>query len=133
MADTLKLELVSPERLLLSEQVEMVLVPGAEGVFGVLPRHAPLISTLKPGFVQVYTGGVVTQSFFVTGGFAEVTPVSCTVLVDEAIPQTTLTREFAAGRLSEAKARIAQAATEDDRRLAAVALVNAEAMVQAAA
>ncbi|MHB1205493.1 MAG: F0F1 ATP synthase subunit epsilon, partial [Rhodospirillaceae bacterium] len=51
MADTLKLELVSPEHLLLSEQVEMVLVPGTEGEFGVLPLHAPTLSTLKPGFV----------------------------------------------------------------------------------
>lgn len=133
MADTLKLELVSPERLLLSEQVEMVLVPGAEGVFGVLPLHAPTISTLKPGFVQVYKGGVVVDSYFVTGGFAEVTPTTCTVLVDEAIPQASLTRELAAQRVAEAKARLDAAANDDDRRLAQVALVNAEAMVQAAA
>ena len=53
MADTIKLELVSPERLLLSEQVEMVMVPGAEGVFGVLPRHAPTISTSSPASCQV--------------------------------------------------------------------------------
>ncbi len=133
MADTLKLELVSPERLLLSEQVEMVIVPGAEGVFGVLPLHAPTLSTLKPGFVQVYKGGAVADSFFVTGGFAEVTPASCTVLVDEAIPQATLTRDYAAQRLAAAKARLDQAANDDDRRLAAAALANAEAMVQAAA
>lgn len=133
MADTLKLELVSPERLLLSEQVEMVIVPGAEGVFGVLPLHAPTLSTLKPGFVEVYKGGKVAESFFVTGGFAEVTPVSCTVLVDEAIPQATLTRDYAAQRLAAAKARLDQAANDDDRRLAAVAVTSAEAMVQAAA
>ncbi|MCC6913879.1 MAG: ATP synthase F1 subunit epsilon [Rhodospirillaceae bacterium] len=134
MADTtLKLELVSPERLLLSEQVEMVIVPGAEGVFGVLPLHAPTLSTLKPGFVQVYKGGQVAESFFVTGGFAEVTPSSCTVLVDEAIPQATLTRDYAAQRLAAAKTRLDQAANDDDRRLAAVAVASAEAMVQAAA
>lgn len=133
MADTLKLELVSPERLLLSEQVEMVLVPGAEGVFGVLPLHAPTISTLKPGFVQVYKGGVVAESFFVTGGFAEVTPTTCTILVDEAVPQEKLTRDYAAQRLAEAKARFDQAANDDDRRMAQAAIANAEAMVQAAA
>jgi F-type H+-transporting ATPase subunit epsilon len=133
MADTIKLELVSPERLLLSEQVEMVMVPGAEGVFGVLPLHAPTLSTLKPGFVQVYKGGAVADSFFVTGGFAEVTPTTVTVLVDEAIPQASLTREFAAQRLAAAKARLDQAANDDDRRIAQVAVTSAEAMVQAAA
>jgi F-type H+-transporting ATPase subunit epsilon len=133
MADTIKLELVSPERLLLSEQVEMVMVPGAEGVFGVLPLHAPTISTLKPGFVQVYKGGVAAESFFVTGGFAEVTATTVTILVDEAIPQDTLTRDYAAQRVAAAKARLDQAANDDDRRLAQAALVNAEAMVQAAA
>jgi F-type H+-transporting ATPase subunit epsilon len=133
MADTIKLELVSPERLLLSEQVEMVIVPGTEGVFGVLPLHAPTISTLKPGFVEVYKGGKVAESFFVTGGFAEVTPTTVTVLVDEAIPQGTLTRDFAAQRLAAAKARLDQAANDDDRRIAQAEMVNAEAMVAAAA
>jgi len=131
MADTLKLELVSPERLLLSEQVEMVIVPGAEGVFGVLPLHAPTLSTLRPGFVDVYKGGVIADRFFVTGGFAEVTPSSCTVLVDEAIPQATLTREFAAERVASAKARLDQASGEDELRIARVQFAAAEAMAQA--
>ena len=96
MAATLKLELVSPERLLVSEQVEMVLVPGTEGVFGVLPLHAPTLSTLKPGFVDIYQAGAVVQRFFVSGGFVEVTRERCTVLVDEAIPQATLTAAYAA-------------------------------------
>lgn len=87
-----------------------------KGVFGVLPLHAPTLSTLKPGFVQVYKGGQVAESFFVTGGFAEVTPSSCTVLVDEAIPQATLTRDYAAQRLAAAKTRLDQAANDDDRR-----------------
>ena len=133
MAETIKFELVSPERLLLSEQVEMVIVPGAEGVFGVLPKHAPTLSTLKPGFVQVYKDGKVTESFFVTGGFAEVTPVTVTVLVDEAIPQGNLTREYAAQRLADAKSKLDYAANDDDRRLAQAALAKAEAMVGAAA
>jgi F-type H+-transporting ATPase subunit epsilon len=133
MAETIKLELVSPERLLLSEQVEMVIVPGAEGVFGVLPLHAPTLSTLKPGFVEVHKGDAAAESFFVTGGFAEVTPASVTVLVDEAIPRGTLTREYAAQRLADAKARLDAAANDDDRRIAAAAVTNAEAMVQAAA
>ncbi len=131
MADTLKLELVSPERLLLSEQVEMVLVPGTEGVFGVLPLHAPTLSTLKPGFVDVYQGNAVKERFFVTGGFAEVTPTSCTVLVDEAIPQSNLTAAYTAERMAKAKALLDQATGEEDRKKALAALDAAEFLAQA--
>ena len=83
-ADKVEFELVSPERLLLSQQVDMVVVPGAEGDFGVLPRHAPLISTLRPGVIRVFEGREVKERIFVAGGFAEVTPERCTVLAEEA-------------------------------------------------
>jgi len=104
MADTLKLELVSPESLLLSEQVEMVLVPGSEGEFGVLPLHAPTLSTLKPGFVDVYKAGAVVQRFFVSGGFVEVTPSTCTVLVDAATPESVLSQAYYNRRMLEIQA-----------------------------
>ncbi len=133
MADTLKFELVSPERLLLSEQVEMVLVPGTEGVFGVLPLHMALLSTLKPGFVEVYQAGAVRERFFVTGGFAEVTPSSCTVLVDDAVPQAQLTQAYAAERLSKAKALIERATTEEELKKARVAMAAAEFLTQSGA
>ncbi len=87
MADeTTLFELVSPERLLLSRQVGMVVVPGSEGLFGVLPRHAPLISTLVPGVIDVYEQGAVTDRIFIAGGFAEVTEDRCTVLAEAAVP-----------------------------------------------
>src|SRR3954454_16222055 len=86
MAETIEFELVSPERLLLSEPVEMVVVPGSEGNFGVLPRHAPFITTLRPGIIEVYGGGVGKDRGFSSGGCAEVTPQRCTVLADEAMP-----------------------------------------------
>ena len=86
MAETTQCELVSPERLVLSQAVEMVVVPGSEGYFGVLPRHAPLISTLSPGVIDIHEGGSVTQRIFVAGGFAEVTGERCTVLAEEAMP-----------------------------------------------
>jgi len=85
-ADKVAFELVSPERLLKSEQVDMVVVPGAEGDFGVLPRHAPLISTLRPGVIRIFEGRDVKERIFVAGGFAEVTPERCTVLAEDAIP-----------------------------------------------
>ncbi len=84
MAETTQFELVSPERLVLSRDVEMVVVPGSEGYFGVLPRHAPMISTLAPGVIDIHEGGSVVQRIFVGGGFAEVTETRCTVLAEDA-------------------------------------------------
>jgi len=84
MAETTQFELVSPEKLLYSEAAEMVVVPGTEGYFGVLPRHAPMISTLEPGVIDIHQNGSVTERIFVAGGFAEVTETRCTVLAEEA-------------------------------------------------
>ena len=85
MADKLQFELVSPERLILSEPVDMVVVPGSEGNFGVLAGHSLLISTVRPGVIDVYEGTTITERIFVAGGFAEVTADRCTVLADEAV------------------------------------------------
>jgi F-type H+-transporting ATPase subunit epsilon len=85
MAERLIFELVSPERLLVSEEVDMVIVPGSEGTFGVLKGHSLLISTLRPGVIDIYEGQAVTDRIFVAGGFAEVTPARCVVLADEAV------------------------------------------------
>jgi F-type H+-transporting ATPase subunit epsilon len=92
MADKLQFELVSPEKLLLSESVGMVVVPGTEGNFGVLPGHALFISTVRPGVIDVYEDKTITERIFVAGGFAEVTPERCTVLADEAVPLASLDR-----------------------------------------
>ena len=86
MADTTLFELVSPEKLVMSKDVSMVVVPGAEGLFGVLPRHTSMLSTLAPGVIKVYDGDSVTDSLFVVNGFAEVTEERCTVLAEEVIP-----------------------------------------------
>ena len=90
MAERLIFELVSPERILVSEEVDMVIVPGSEGNFGVLKGHSLLISTLRPGVIDVYEGQAVTDRIFVAGGFAEVTPERCTVLADEAVAVSSL-------------------------------------------
>ena len=80
------LEIVSPEKLLLSRPVEMVVIPAAEGEMGVLPQHAPMIVLLQAGVIRLYEGGRVTESLQVSGGFAEVTPTRVTVLADDATP-----------------------------------------------
>lgn len=85
-------ELVTPEQLLVSRDVDMVVVPGTEGNFGVLPGHSPLISTIRPGTIDIYEGNAVAERIFVAGGLAEVTPERCTVLADEALPPDSLDR-----------------------------------------
>lgn len=84
MADKVNFELVSPERLLMATRADMVVVPGAEGEFGVMAGHAPFISTIRAGVISVHDGGQVTR-LFVRGGFADVTPQSLTVLAEEAV------------------------------------------------
>jgi F-type H+-transporting ATPase subunit epsilon len=101
-----KFELVSPEKLLVSEEVDMVVVPGTEGYFGVLPGHAPLISSLRPGTIDVYNGKVIAEQIFVAGGFAEVTNMRCTVLADEAIRVVALDRAAVEGDLVDLKAKL---------------------------
>ena len=125
MADRVQFELVSPERLILSEMVEMVVVPGTEGNFGVLPGHAPLISTIRPGTIEVYEGRTVTQRFFVVGGIAEVTPERCTVLADEAMVPEALDRavleaelQTVQGNLPSLRDQVARATGTERERLA---------------
>jgi F-type H+-transporting ATPase subunit epsilon len=92
--------LVMPEREVLATEADMVVVPGSEGDFGVLHGHAPLISTVRPGVLEVLQGNKVEQRFIVVGGFAEVTPERCTVLADEAVPFDEVTAEHLAERLA---------------------------------
>ncbi len=84
MADTLHFSLVSPERELFAGEVTQVDAPGVEGEFGVLPKHAPFMTVLKPGVVRIYEAGQVIP-VFVRGGFADVTPAGFTILAEEAI------------------------------------------------
>jgi F-type H+-transporting ATPase subunit epsilon len=83
-AGKVSFELVAPERVLARDEVDMVVIPGAEGDFGVLPEHAPLLSLLRPGVISIYEADKVTGRIFVAGGFAEVNPVGCTVLAEQA-------------------------------------------------
>jgi F-type H+-transporting ATPase subunit epsilon len=88
----IQFELVTPEELLVSQDVDMVVIPGTEGNFGVLPGHSPLISAIRPGIIDIYEGNQIAERIFVVGGIAEVTPERCTVLADEAMPPDSLDR-----------------------------------------
>ena len=84
MVDTTAFELVTPARVMISRDAGMVVAPGVEGLFGVLPRHAPLISTLQRGVVEVYDNGQVTDRIMVDGGIADVAEDRCTILAERA-------------------------------------------------
>ncbi len=101
------LEIVSPDRLLLSQPVDMAVIPAAEGEMGVTPGHAPMIVLLRGGTITLYEGGRPTSRLFVSGGFAEVTPERCTVLADEAIPVAEVSRAQAESRLAAANSEMA--------------------------
>ena len=131
MADTVKFELVSPERLLFSADVESVVVPGSEGDFGVLPGHARLISTVRPGVISVFQNGKVTDRIFVEGGFAEVTSTACTVLAEHAVPVSELQRDSAQQAIQDAREDVEDAKDDEARKEAAKALEVAEARLQA--
>ena len=124
MAEPMHFDLVSPERLLISEDVESVVVPGGEGYFTVLARHAPLMSTLKPGLVEVkeLSGGV--QKIFVRGGFADVTPTGLTILADEAIPLEDLDAAALEQAIRDAEEDLSDAGEHQMKRLAAENKLN---------
>jgi F-type H+-transporting ATPase subunit epsilon len=127
-------EVVSPERLLLSAQVDLAEIPGEEGDMGILEGHAPMIVQLRGGVIRITGGDGGTQQFFIAGGFAEVTPERTAVLADEAVPLEELSAESARARLAEAEAAY-EAAPDDDaaaRELALRKVLSARAMVEAA-
>ena len=132
MTDRVQFELVTPARLLLSQEADMVVVPGGEGDFGVLPGHAPLLSTVRPGVVDVYENDAVSQRVFVAGGFAEVSGERCTVLAEEAIPLADVTAEAAQERIDNAQKRIDAAETDTEQAEAERELKAAEGMLAAA-
>lgn len=103
MAITLEFELASPERLLVSEAVSMVVVPGTEGDFGALPQHAPMLSSVRNGVIEIHRPDKPIRRIFVAGGFAEVTNTRCTVLAEEAVPLDRITRVEAEERYQKAQ------------------------------
>src|ERR1700761_3181718 len=112
MAETTEFELVSPEKLLISQPAEMVVVPGTEGDFGALPRHAPMIAGDRPGVIDVYEKGQIEKRIFVAGGLAGDNKTRFTVLAEEATPLSELTAEIVVPRIRPAEADIAAAATD---------------------
>jgi F-type H+-transporting ATPase subunit epsilon len=130
VAETLRFELVSPEKLLRSGEVYMVVVPGTEGDFGVLPGHAPLVSTIRPGAIQVFPTSMndVPERIFIDGGFAEVGPQGLTILAENAVPVGDLDVEGAARDLAAARDALRTATGDAETAAAEKRIERLEAM-----
>jgi F-type H+-transporting ATPase subunit epsilon len=103
MAEAFQFELVSPERLLVSEQVESVVIPGTEGEMTVMAHHAPVMTTIKPGVVTVKTAEGQEERYVVFGGFADIVPSGCTLLAESAVAVGDIDRADLARRIQEAR------------------------------
>ena len=114
MADIFKFELVSPERLLVSEDVDAITLPGAGGDMTILSAHAPVMTTLRPGVLSVTKPGGATEEYVVFGGFADVTVGGCTVLAEDARPRGEVSREELRERVSAAQKDYDDASGSDD-------------------
>ena len=124
-------ELVSPERLLISAEVQQVTVPGTEGLFTVMPNHAPVLSTLKPGVVEVVTAEGAQERIFVRGGFAEVNNSGLTVLAEVAIPLSELDSAVLDEQGRYAEEDVADAQDDETRRRAQESLDHLRELRQA--
>lgn len=115
MAEAFKFELVSPERLLVSEQVESVIIPGTDGEMTVMAKHAPVMTTIKPGVVTVRPASGAETRYVVFGGFADILPEGCTVLAESAVPVKDIDRADLARRIADAREDVADAKDEATR------------------
>lgn len=131
MSDKVQFELVSPEKLLSSELVDMVVVPGSEGYLGVLPDMSPLIATLQPGTIDIYKGNEIQRRIFVAGGFVEVSDSKCTVLAETAIDAAQLHRANIEQEIKDLNEDVADAKSDEERAKAEAALLLAKARLQA--
>ena len=118
MAEGIHIEIVSPEKLILAEDARSVAVPGTEGYFTVLGNHAPLMTTLKPGFITVVRADGSTRTFYVRGGFADVSPEGLTILAEEASSFADFDRAAIEKALSDAQEQLARAESFEDKSFA---------------
>ena len=115
---TFQFELVSPEQLVFTGQVDEVVVPGVEGDMTVLADHAPLMTTLRPGVITIGEGGGRRTQLFVRGGFADIAPTGLTILAEAATPLAELDAAKLEIELQDAEEAVAAAQTDESKRLA---------------
>jgi F-type H+-transporting ATPase subunit epsilon len=132
---TFQFELVSPEALMFSKPVALVTVPGGEGDFGVLPGHAPMIMTVRPGVIEIceQNDKTISEKIFVAGGFAEVTGERCTVLAEEAVHLADIDRTKVTTSIADLTEDLTTAQSDFERDDIAAKLAVANAKLQAIA
>ena len=132
MAEQLHFELVTPERLLSSAEVYMVVVPGSEGDFGVLAGHAPFMSTIRPGAIAIYaTDGATPERIFIDGGFAEVNESGLTILAEGATPVSEIDPSAITAELATERENLRIARNEVEADIAQRRIERLEAMQDA--
>ena len=115
MAESFNFELVSPEKLLLSESVSEVVLPGSDGEMTVMANHAPVMTTIRPGVLTVKSASGQTDRFVVFGGFADILPNGCTVLAESALAVADFNKDMLAKRLELAKSDLANAVSDESK------------------
>lgn len=115
MAENFTFELVSPERLLLSETASEVILPGTDGEMTVMPNHAPVMTTIKPGIVQVKSAEGKTDRYVVFGGFADILPEGCTLLAESAVHVDDIDHNDLAARIQDTREDLADAKSDADK------------------
>lgn len=127
----MQLDIITPEKILFSAQADMVVVPGTLGDFGVLPGHAPFISTIRPGVITIDIAGGGQRKVAIVSGIAEVNPESCTVLAESAEECSGITAQEAEARLIAARGAMEAAVTPAATQEAGKRLAIAEALMLA--
>ena len=133
MAEAFKFELVSPAKLVLSEDVSQVVVPATEGDFTMLNGHAPFMSTIRPGVVEVTSAAGKVAKIFVRGGFADASPAGLTILAEQAIPVEELKADQIAKEIKDAEEDVADAKSPEAKRVAQEKLDQLKAVFSVAA
>jgi len=131
MAEMVEFELVSPEEVLVTQLVDMVVVPGGDGDYGVLAGHVPMITTVRPGAISIFEENRVTDRIFVTGGFAEVTADRITILDEKAIKVDKLERAAVEQDVKNFTEDLEDAKADEEREQASLRLEIAKAQLQA--
>lgn len=113
----IQIEIISPEKVLVSREVDMAVLPGMEGDIAAMPERAPMMLLLRGGVVALYDGDIVKDRYFVGGGFADITPTRCTVLADKAVPVSEISIDNATAQLEALSEAWDQADKTDTTRL----------------
>ena len=124
----MQLNIITPEKTLFAAAIEMVVIPGTEGDFGVLPGHMPFISTIRPGVITVTGENGGERQLAILGGIAEVVPDHCTILAETAIDAEGLTADHVKSRFDAAKAALEESADDKARIEAEKHMAFAEAL-----